>query len=375
MVFFKRLIDVFTLGSDRPVQRLVAYYAVLVLVFAALMYLFPSTTQVFLGAEAAQSLSTPRLLEDGLAGAITEAPTSGTVAGISVTVNALLSLLVALSLMLPVSWVYMSASKGRRHDQSVAQTLLVLPIVVAGVVAVVQNSLALAFSLAGVVAAVRFRTTLADARDVVFIFLAIAVGFAAGVQVLMVAAMVSVVFNIVLMMIWRYDFGRNVLEPTAAAEWSEPLKELAREDVNGNGKGVPDRDLVLALTPSKAQALAERFNRVKTALGPAEKKPRYNAIVSVTTSEIGEAQRKVEEVLDQVTKRWKLDEVVTHTGKPSELYYLVRSRKSIPRDAIVTAIRERANGNIGTVDVEVGDAVAEEKAEKRELRKQEERRS
>jgi len=44
---------------------------------------------------------------------------------------------------------------------------------------VVQNSLALTFRLAGVVAAVGFRTTLRDVRDVVFIFLVIAMGFAA----------------------------------------------------------------------------------------------------------------------------------------------------------------------------------------------------
>ena len=58
---------------------------------------------------------------------------------------------------------------------------------VTGIVLVVSNSLALAFSLGGVVAAVRFRTNLSDARDVVFIFLAIAVGFAGGVQEVTIA--------------------------------------------------------------------------------------------------------------------------------------------------------------------------------------------
>src|SRR6185436_10101721 len=100
-------------------------------------------------------------------------------AGVTLIVNTLVSFLLAIALMLPVSWVYMSTGKERRHNQGVAQTLIVLPIVVAGVVLVVQNSLALAFSLAGVVAAVRFRTTLSDTRDIVFIFLAIGVGFAA----------------------------------------------------------------------------------------------------------------------------------------------------------------------------------------------------
>jgi len=67
------------------------------------------------------------------------------------------------------------------------QVLIVLPMIVAGVVLIVSNSLALAFSLGGVVAAVRFRTNMSDSRDIVFIFLAIAVGFAAGVQDITIA--------------------------------------------------------------------------------------------------------------------------------------------------------------------------------------------
>lgn len=93
-----------------------------------------------------------------------------------------LMLIGTILLMMPVSWVYMSARQIQGHNQSVVQTLIILPLVVAGIVLIVRDSLALAFSLAGVVAAVRFRISLRDTRDVVFIFLSIAVGFAAGVQ-------------------------------------------------------------------------------------------------------------------------------------------------------------------------------------------------
>src|SRR5437016_5865539 len=109
----------------------------------------------------------------------------------------------------------MSARSGQGHIQSVVQALIVLPMVVAGIVLVVSNSLALAFSLAGVVAAVRFRTNLTDARDVVFIFLAIAVGFSVCVQDILIALLLSFISNFVLVLTWRYDFGRPVLEPTA----------------------------------------------------------------------------------------------------------------------------------------------------------------
>src|SRR4029079_11497797 len=99
--------------------------------------------------------------------------------------------------------------------------------------------------------------------------------FAAVVQDVTIALMLSMLFNFVLVLIWRYDFGRPVLEPTAASEWSEPLGDPAKHPDKPDA--VPDRDLVLALTPKKVEALADRFARVKSILGPNGKKPRFDA--------------------------------------------------------------------------------------------------
>jgi hypothetical protein len=249
------------------------------------------------------------------------------------------------------------------------QALVILPIIVAGIILVVRNSLALAFSLAGVVSVLRFRTTLSDTRDIMYIFLAIAVGFAAGVQLLTVAVVLSVIFNFVLLFTWRYDFGRNVLEPTAGSEWAEPLDELARRGTDGDGANVPDRDLVLALTPKKVGILAARFKRVQGVLGPDAKKPRYDGILTITTNGITEAQALVALALGKVAKRWKLDEVVTNEGKPSELYYLVKTRKSLAENDVLTAIRTGAGPSIVTATLEIGDAIARETAQKKAAEK------
>jgi uncharacterized protein DUF4956 len=356
MPMFKRVIDAVTLGSERPLRRLIAYYAVLVVAGGLLLYFYPASNALLTGSEPATS-SGPQLLQDGLntPGLVQQAFGAGSLGELLITT--LLAIVGIVALMLPVTWVYMSARKVPGHDQSVVQTLLILPIVVAGVVLVVQNSLALAFSLAGVVAAVRFRTTLDDTRDVVFIFLAIGVGFAAGVHVLGIAMMVSVAFNVVVLLAWRYDYGRSVLQPTAASQWSEPLKALA---TNGNGHGVPDRDVMLALTPKKAKALAQRIDRVREVLGQSKKKPRFNSVLSITSDNVSEAQVIMQKVLDKLTKRWVLDEVVTNVGKPSEVYYLVRIGKRMTRDELITAIRANAGDRVSAVDLELG--VAAEKA-------------
>jgi hypothetical protein len=353
----KRMFAFLTLGSDRPVKRLCTYYLVLALIAWPLIWFFPVVDRA-LGGDTIDARATgvetvadgSQVLVDGL--------NTNTVRGIDselsprmeLTLSTLIILLAVLALMLPVSWVYMSTRYSRSHDQQVAQILIFLPLVVAGIVLVVQHSLALAFSLAGVVAAVRFRSTLRDVRDLVFIFLAIAVGFAAGVQALILAAIVSVLFNVTLILTWRYDFGRNALEPTEASRFNEPLHELAMTGrKNGN---VRDRDLVIALDQKEALALAERFDRVHRLVGPPGKKPRYNAVLVVTTENVPEAQARIADALEEVTRRWRLDEVVTNVGKPSELAYLMRVRKSVTREDLLRAVHSRAAELIASADVQ-----------------------
>ena len=108
---------------------------------------------------------------------------------------------------------------------------------------------------------------------------------------------------------------------------------------------------------------------MRVLLGSNGKKPRFDAVLAVTTTEVDGAQKHIEETLNHTSKRWKLDEVVNNVGKPSELYYLVRQRKSVSRDALLTAIRSGGNGFIAQADVEVGDAMAKEAGEVRQERK------
>jgi hypothetical protein len=356
MRFLKRLIDFFTVGSSRPVRRLLAYYTVLIGVTVLLTYLFPVLNrQLFSGERLDQLTTSPQILQDGLNDQEFKPPTIELPARVELAITTVSVMLGVLFLMLPVSWVYMSSRRTRGFDQSIVQTLIILPIVVAGIVLIVRNSLALAFSLAGIVGGVRFRNTLRDARDAVFIFLAIGVGLSAGVQALTVSFLISLVFNFVVLFIWRYDFGQNVLEPAPASQWAEPLRELVAKDGETT---VPDRDLALALTPKKAEALAARIGRVQEILGPKGKKPRFNAVLFITTDSIPDAQASVENVLQKETKRWKLDEVVSNEGKPSELYYLIRVRKSTTPEALITAVRAQAGDRIVSADLDTGEVFA-----------------
>ena len=117
------------------------------------------------------------------------------------------SMLGALLLMLPVSWIYKGIHRDDEHDQSLDETTLILPAVVAGIVMVVQHSLALAFSLAGIVAGVQFRRALSDTFDTLFIFVAIAVGIAAGIKALDIAIVITIFFNFSTLLVCIYGDG------------------------------------------------------------------------------------------------------------------------------------------------------------------------
>ena len=132
-----------------------------------------------------------------------EAPWPGPFGRLALTLFAVLG---AVALALPVAGIYMHTRR-LQYDPSIVQTMIVLPIVVAGVVLVVKNSLALAFALAGIVAGVRFRQKLDDPKDAVYVLLSLGLGLAAAVQALDIALAVSLAFNVVVLGLWRFDPG------------------------------------------------------------------------------------------------------------------------------------------------------------------------
>ncbi len=125
-------------------------------------------------------------------------------------IRLLLASIGALVLTVPVSWAYFITSRTRRLDQSFLQTIVILPTVVTGIAMIVMNSLALAFSLAGVVAAVRFRFSLDQPSDAMYIFVGIGIGLGSGIGALGIAMVISVMFVMTTLVIWKLEYGKTL---------------------------------------------------------------------------------------------------------------------------------------------------------------------
>ena len=143
----------------------------------------------------------------------------------------------AVALMIPVSWTYIAVRSKSKMDQSLLETILILPIAVTGIVLIVHNSLAMAFSLAGVVAGVRYRYALKSTADSLFIFMAVGVGLSSGVGMLVVAAVMSAIFNYTFLILWELNYGGS---DNSKTYMRQSPREIERNKAREKDTGVFD---------------------------------------------------------------------------------------------------------------------------------------
>src|SRR5687768_13880163 len=187
--------------------KLTAYYAAMAVIIFAALSIFPALREYLPvgGVEALISQPDANPLE-GSARAAT-AQQVGTF-GESLFWLAM-AIIGALLTALPVSWVYMGIRTGEEYDQSLISTILILPVVVTGIVIIVQNSLALAFALAGIAGAVRFKNSLKSSGDALFILVSVGIGLAGGIGAVELALVLSVAFNIAFLLLWSTEYGER----------------------------------------------------------------------------------------------------------------------------------------------------------------------
>jgi len=329
-------------ARSSPFARLAAYYVVLGGAVWALVTLFPGIPELLEGFRKHSALSATgrgRNLTDLTTGTGFEDFSQGDLALIT-----LLSMLAALALVVPVAYVYMVTKQRRGYDQSVVQTVIILPMVVAGTLILVQNSISLAFALGAVLAAVRFRNTLKDTKDAVYIFLALAVGVAAGVFSPAVAAVSSVVFNVVVLGLWHFNVGNIYVDQRDRVARLHPGEALLGPGKTGEFLAVGDPQLLAALTPAELEEVADRAARLQAYIAARagdDKKKRFTAVVLVHTTEPKPAQQAVEAIFEEQTKRWRLTEILPGEGGISTLEYLVRLKEEVEAGVLLDELKRR----------------------------------
>ena len=92
----------------------------------------------------------------------------------------ILNLVIGLILSLLVAWYYEHYGQSLSNRRKFAQLLPVLTLTTAIVISIVKSSLALSLGLVGALSIVRFRTAIKEPEELLFLFIAIAVGLSVG---------------------------------------------------------------------------------------------------------------------------------------------------------------------------------------------------
>lgn len=339
------------LGTNIIVRLLVYYLAVAAVGLLAWRYLpgslkdlIHSATQPLVGLTAGSAITT----------FTTPDPQLEVLTPLAVVFMGIIATSSAMVLSLPVSWTYMFTRQKKGYSQSVVHTLLLLPVVVAMVATLVRSSVALAFSLAGIVAAVRFRVALEDSRDAVFVFAVMALGLACGVQ-LEIAAVLSVIFVTIVLVLWYSDFART--PPSLEGERAQKHFERAVAIANRTSQFVArlDREILDSMAPAQLDALQARLDKQKAKYGltteQEEEGPRFEGRITVHVGDPDQAQPAVEAVLQAKLKRWKMVRIERTDGE-ARIVYAVRPRKGENLESLSDTLTNEAAPFVASVEVE-----------------------
>jgi hypothetical protein len=326
--------------ARRPVLLLLLYYGVLVGLYLLLVRTSPWFAER-LGGVPRPGTGTEGLDLNPRVEPITESPASA-------LGTAILTMGGALLLVLPVVWVYTFARHKRGFQQSLAQTLVILPIVVAVVVVLVKHSVALAFSLGGIVGAVAFRHRLEDTKDAVYIFVTIAIGLAVGVQAYSVAFGASAFFNLVVIGLWLTDFARvpGELAPGIAAKRVQRVKDSVNRRTQDYVVQL-DQQVLQSMTPDQLKALAdralERGQEYQESIDDEPDRPvdSFDASVIVRGRRESAAglRATAEAILSRESKDWRLEDEGLSIDGIVTVRYRVRCRRKRPKPLLQETLR------------------------------------
>jgi hypothetical protein len=334
--------------ATRVLVRVVVYYLVLGAIGAVVWRYLPRTHLIATNSLDALFGSATELVRAGKS--YVAAPVDQETLAVTVT----LAMLAAALLALPVAWIYTLTRSRRGYQQSIVQMLVVLPVVVAGIIVLVKYSIALAFSLGGIAAAVRFRNTLDDSKDAVYVFLVIGLGIAAAID-LPVAMMVSLLFNATVVALWMSDFGRTpvALEGRLAERRLERARQLAR---TGTFVARIDDEVLREMTAEQLEGVARRaWRRAQEhhpeGSGVRATKERVEVRLRLKMRSPAETRAVVEARLSDSTKRWTAGLVRIGDDGITTVDYVVLPKKRQTPDELMALIRAAAGPDLVEVEL------------------------
>jgi hypothetical protein len=270
----------------------------------------------------------------------------------SAPLHVLIAMVSALLFSIPVSWIYTLTHKKKGWKQGTVQSLVVLPVVIAGIVVLLKYSLALAFGMAAIVAAVRFKSTLNDTRDSAFMLCGIGIGLSGGVMP-EIAGVLSFVFSAVVVGMWYADFGRA---PAALeGKLAEATLERALEHASRTGTFVArmDNEVFKSLAPDQLEAIADRAWRRRKRNAPdladddrTVTHEDYSLLLRIRTASPDKLRDVVEPEFASLFKRWRFGDVLHEDDGLHTVEYAVELGGTVTPGVVSDTLRAVAGSHL-----------------------------
>lgn len=126
----------------------------------------------------------------------------------SSVITVIYTMLTSFLLSTLIAIVYEKTFRGLSYSRNFVQSLILSSIVAATIMQAIGDSLASGLGMMGALAIIRFRTSLKDPRDIIFMFSALASGIACGVGGYSIAVVGTVGFCVVAFILYHSPFGQ-----------------------------------------------------------------------------------------------------------------------------------------------------------------------
>jgi hypothetical protein len=261
------------------------------------------------------------------------------------SLHVVIAMVSALLFSIPVAWIYTLTHKKKGWKQGTVQSMVILPVVIAGIVVLLKYSLPLAFGMAAIVAAVRFKSSLNDTRDSAFMLCGIGMGLSAGV-VPEIAGVLSFVFSAVVVAMWYTDFGRA---PAALeGKLAEATLERALEHASRTGTFVArmDDEVFKSLAPDQLEAIADRAwrRRMRNAPDLADENRSvthedYSSLLRVRTAAPDKLREAIEGEFANLFRRWRFGDVLHEEDGLHTVEYAVELGSTVTPGVVSDTLR------------------------------------
>lgn len=144
--------------------------------------------------------------------------------------RAIVSLLLAFGLGQAIAMVYMATFRGLSYSRSAVHSMAMGSVIACTLMLAVGNSIAAGIGVAVGLSAVRFRTTMRDPRDVMFVFAALGVGIACGLQAFGAALAGTAIFAGGSLLLHFTGYGSR-RQPDGLLRFTAPATPEAEEEL------------------------------------------------------------------------------------------------------------------------------------------------